>query len=261
MTGTDFFTYKANDGTDDSNIASVAFLAIDTLPPELAIDLVDSPINLNTLTITGRREEQAIITAEGTAVLSDVEYPTSFTWETTASGLTEGANTITISAEDRTGNYNRKIITISVDTLPPSINIDSVVTPTNLTFQSISGEKEAGAIVTVTTDRGASIGEVSYPDATKWSVMIDGLLPGANVVTATAKDAASNTTSVWKIIDVVNNRVGDCDGDGKISINEVQAAINMYLGLLPPAACVNPDGEGSVSIVIIQKIINGYLGL
>jgi hypothetical protein len=54
---------------------------------------------------------------------------------------------------------------------------------------------------------------------------------------------------------------GDCDGDGKVSIAEVQSAINMYLGLKGAEACVNTDGTVGVGIAEVQKVINGYLGL
>ena len=53
---------------------------------------------------------------------------------------------------------------------------------------------------------------------------------------------------------------GDCDASGKVTIAEVQAAINMYLGLKTPSACVDLNGDG-VSIDEVQKVINGYLGL
>ena len=54
---------------------------------------------------------------------------------------------------------------------------------------------------------------------------------------------------------------GDCDGSGSVTIDEVQAAINMYLGLMAVPACVDTSGDGKVSIDEVQKVINGYLGL
>lgn len=54
---------------------------------------------------------------------------------------------------------------------------------------------------------------------------------------------------------------GDCDGVGTVSIGEVQKAINMFLGLEPPACNVDCDRNGMVSIGEIQKVINGFLGL
>ena len=53
---------------------------------------------------------------------------------------------------------------------------------------------------------------------------------------------------------------GDCDGDGAVSVAEVQGAINMFLGLAPPACNVDCDGRGPVTIADIQKVINAFLG-
>lgn len=54
---------------------------------------------------------------------------------------------------------------------------------------------------------------------------------------------------------------GDCDGDGEVSIGEVQKAVNMFLGLEPPACGADCNGDGSVSIGEVQKVINAFLGL
>jgi PKD repeat protein len=54
---------------------------------------------------------------------------------------------------------------------------------------------------------------------------------------------------------------GDCDGDGTVSIGEVQKAINMFLGSLPPGCGVDTSGDGTVSIGEVQKVINAFLGV
>lgn len=54
---------------------------------------------------------------------------------------------------------------------------------------------------------------------------------------------------------------GDCDGDGQVSIGEVQKAINMFLGTLAPACGVDCNGDGTVSIGEVQKVMNAFLGL
>jgi hypothetical protein len=54
---------------------------------------------------------------------------------------------------------------------------------------------------------------------------------------------------------------GDCDGNGVVSIAEVQSAINMFLGLKPVQACVDQDNSGVVTISEVQKVINSFLGL
>lgn len=54
---------------------------------------------------------------------------------------------------------------------------------------------------------------------------------------------------------------GDCDGDGSVSIGEVQKAVTMFLGLVSPDCGVDCNGDGTVSIGEVQKVINAFLGL
>lgn len=53
---------------------------------------------------------------------------------------------------------------------------------------------------------------------------------------------------------------GDCDGDGTVSIGEVQKAVNMFLGIQSPACGVDCNGDGSVSIGEVQRVVNNFLG-
>lgn len=54
---------------------------------------------------------------------------------------------------------------------------------------------------------------------------------------------------------------GDCNGDGTVSIGEVQKAINMFLGTEPVGCGADCDGNGSISIGEVQKVINAFLGV
>lgn len=71
-----------------------------------------------------------------------------------------------------------------------------------------------------------------------------------------AVDADKSVTAEFAV-----KKPGDCDNSGTVSIAEVQAAINMYLGIMPVSACVVSDNSNTVSIAEVQKVINGYLGL
>ncbi|MDD2856647.1 MAG: carboxypeptidase regulatory-like domain-containing protein, partial [Desulfuromonadaceae bacterium] len=67
---------------------------------------------------------------------------------------------------------------------------------------------------------------------------------------------------VFTLTEVVAPTIpGDCDGDEKVTIAEVQSAINMFLGLKTAEACVDTDGLNGVSIAEVQKTINSFLGL
>jgi len=54
---------------------------------------------------------------------------------------------------------------------------------------------------------------------------------------------------------------GDGDGDGVISLGEVQQVINMFLGEAPAGNGADCDGDGVISIGEVQRVINGFLGL
>jgi len=53
---------------------------------------------------------------------------------------------------------------------------------------------------------------------------------------------------------------GDANGDGVVSIGEVQQAINMFLGTQPLGNNVDCNGDGTVSIGEVQRVINAFLG-
>jgi PKD repeat protein len=57
------------------------------------------------------------------------------------------------------------------------------------------------------------------------------------------------------------SKPGDCNGDGTVSIGEVQKAINMFLGLQAIDCGVDCNGDATVSIGEVQRVINGFLGL
>lgn len=54
---------------------------------------------------------------------------------------------------------------------------------------------------------------------------------------------------------------GDCDGNGSVSMTEVQGAVNMFLGKTAASGCVDADGSGAVTIAEVRNTVNGYLGL
>ena len=63
------------------------------------------------------------------------------------------------------------------------------------------------------------------------------------------------------IITVNSGLPGDGNGDGVVSIGEVQQAINMFLGTQPPGNGVDCNADGVVSIGEVQRVINAFLGL
>jgi cysteine-rich repeat protein len=55
--------------------------------------------------------------------------------------------------------------------------------------------------------------------------------------------------------------VGDCNGDGTVSINELVVGVNIALGIQPPSGCVAlQDASGQVNISQLIKSVNNALG-
>lgn len=89
-------------------------------------------------------------------------------------------------------------------------------------------------------------------------------LPGAYTVSLQVANGGGSrilTKTDFIMVSAINGKVGDCDGNGGVTISEVQSAINMYLGMKQIARCVDADNSGSVSIAEVQRSINGFLGM
>jgi hypothetical protein len=54
---------------------------------------------------------------------------------------------------------------------------------------------------------------------------------------------------------------GDCNRDGRTTIDEVQRAINQFLGISEVQRCNDLNGNGQVTIDELQKVINAFLGI
>ena len=195
--GSNIITVTATDAA--SNKATVsATITYDSMPPLINISQVTTPTKMNTQAITGSREEDAVvaISVNTAALVGSVTYPTATSWSCPITGLVEGANIVTAIATDVADNSAAITATITYDSLAPTVGINPVATPTNVNSQTIAGSREADAIVAISVNTAAAVGSVTYPTTTSWSCPISGLVEGANIITVSATDAASNSATV-----------------------------------------------------------------
>lgn len=101
------------------------------------------------------------------------------------------------------------------------------------------------------------------PAGTPESFAVGRLSPGIFTLMVRAYDEAGNGSALAAVaVEILAAGFpGDCDGDGVVSIGEVQRAINMFLGIAPPDCGVDSDGDGVVSIGDVQRVINAFLGV
>jgi hypothetical protein len=119
----------------------------------------------------------------------------------TASGivLQLGANVLTVTARDAAGNLGTASVTATYDPTPPTMAITTptagptYTTPTSpLTLGGTAADDIGVTQVTWSSDRG---GSGTATGTTTWSVSGISLLPGTNVLTVTARDAANNVST------------------------------------------------------------------
>jgi len=146
-----------------------------------------SPTNICTQLLSGNKEINSSIWVNGVEVISvNSETTWSYDFE-----LTEGENSISIISKDTVGNESNEInTTIILDTINPAIpTLDNVVSPTNISPQILSGNKETNSSIWI---NGTEV--ISINSDIAWSYTFD-LFEGNNSISITSRDAAGNESS------------------------------------------------------------------
>jgi large repetitive protein len=190
----------------------------------------DSRTNAATLTIRGTASDA--LTGVTVTVSSEGRVFTpalvNGTFSQDLSFSEEKAYPISVTATNEAGTATTVQRTIVYDVTPPALGIDPVVTPSNLTFQAVSGTREAGAVVTVSCTT-ALTATVLYPTATTWSVALTALTSGDNDIVVTATDAAGNSTTQTARVTVdTESPIGSLTiNNGCSSTNSLQVSLSL----------------------------------
>ncbi|MBI1921543.1 MAG: Ig-like domain-containing protein [Geobacter sp.] len=172
----------ANGGLFRTNVNSVSFTLSDTFSP---IDFAATKLN-GAVSAFGGGDVNGAWSTSGNGLNGTVTF-------TPAAPMTEGVYTTTIQPTDVFGNQSTYTIAFTVDATPPMVpTIDSQSAPTRFTSATVTGTKPTDATQVVVACAGATVGSVTYPTATTWSVNLSNLKEGGNSVTAYAVDAAGN---------------------------------------------------------------------
>ncbi len=195
--GENSITLSATDRVGNVGTWSEYVVLYDPVLPVITITAPTSGALLNTTSVIVQgvvdeavRDDQVVI--NGFAVtLSDGSF------EHLLIDLIEGPLTIDVSTVDLAGNLANAAIDISVDSIPPVLEITS---PTNglltreTSVQILGTISEAGAAITVS-------GIPATVDGTDWSFSFD-LVEGANTIEVVARDAANNMDSLTIVINL-----------------------------------------------------------
>ncbi len=138
------------------------------------------------------------VTLDG-AVVGMAVANASGTWRfTPASALAQGQHTVSAIATDAAGNTGASsgVHGFTVDSVAPAVPVlTSPAALVNTAMPTVAGAAEAGSTVTVRVD-GAVVGTATTDDVGAWSLTLaSALAQGAHTATATATDAAGNTSA------------------------------------------------------------------
>lgn len=181
-------TLDAYDIAGQKASASVA-LTIDNTPPSLQVTEPAEGLLTNQKDLSVKGSTDGSVVKVGEALVA-VDAQGGFSHTLT---LSEGAQTITVTAADDLGNERTINRSVTLDTVPPSLQVTepSEGTITNQKKLSVAGNAEPGASVTV-DGQGATLAEDGSFSLEKT------LVEGENTIVITAQDLAGNTTTVTR---------------------------------------------------------------
>jgi parallel beta-helix repeat protein len=160
----------------------------DTSPPTQPIlNTVTSPTNISSQTLSGTKEANSSILINDTEVVS-INSSTNWSY---SYNLSEGTNNISITSRDSVGNESSSVITtIILDTdAPETPTLEDVVSPTNISPQTLSGTKKANTSIWIN-----NIEVIPVNSSTTWTYDFN-LSEGENNISITSKDSAGNESS------------------------------------------------------------------
>jgi MYXO-CTERM domain-containing protein len=185
----------------DSNTNTFTVDTVAPAAPVVSTPANGSSINDSTPTYSGTAEPGSTVTivVDGTPVGTATANATGAWSFTPVVALAEGPHTVNATAMDAAGNTSpvSNTNTFTVDTLTPAA--PAVLTPangsvTNDSTPAYSGTAEPGSTVTIFVD-GVSVGTTTADAAGNWTFTPSApLADGSHTVSATAEDAAGNTS-------------------------------------------------------------------
>ena len=221
--GSHSLTATATDAAGNTSAASAALtVTIDTTAPgapaiaSFSSDtgtVGDGITNDNTLTLTGTAAANSTVKVyDGAALLGTVTANGSGAWSYTTGTLANGSHSVTATATDAAGNTSAAsaALSVTVDAAAPGSPAivsfsndtgtvgDGITTDNTLT---LTGTAEANSAVKV-YDGATLLGTVTANGAGAWSYTTAVLVNGAHSLTATATDAAGNTSAASATLNV-----------------------------------------------------------
>jgi len=170
---------------------TVTGTSIGDVSPLVTINPVSTPTKADSQVITGVTEVGSVVFVETDTTASDgLATVTGTTWSYTITGLEEGGNGITVTAEDAAGNAATAISSIVLDSTPPDLVISTLP---DGAWTSNPTLNIAGTVTDSAGTKGLVINGTAVPIAPDGSFShACPMQPGANSFSITATDLLDN---------------------------------------------------------------------
>ncbi|GAG81560.1 unnamed protein product, partial [marine sediment metagenome] len=211
-------TSKDTVGNESNEIYTAIIL--DTITPAIPnLESVSSSTNISSQILSGTKEANSSILINDTEVVS---INSSTDWSHPYN-LSEGTNNISITSRDAAGNESSAVTAIIIlDTgAPKAPTLDTMLSMTNISPQTLSGTKE-----TNTSIRINNLEEVPINPSTNWTYDFN-LSEGENNISITSQDSAGNESdeaTAKIILDTISPTVP--------ALNEVITPTNISIQVL-----------------------------
>ena len=185
--GANSIAVSATDAAGNEGNAAVNVI-MDNVSPAILIDPTPEYTSAPALVISGRIDD--ITSTTVTIQDRNATVPAGGGTYSIGVDLSEGLNTLTVTARDSAGNTAADVVTIISDTILPSIMIDPVPEFTSTATLELKGSvvDQTASVVTIQGKSAAvPAGGGTY------SLTVD-LAEGPNTLTVTVKDSAGNTS-------------------------------------------------------------------
>jgi hypothetical protein len=189
-------TAKAADAAANvSNASTAVVVTVDTIQPQISITALPAPVLVAKPTVSFSVTDTNLAGSSSCKIDSGSAESCSSPW-TTASALSEGVHSVTISRGDLAGNVGTATTSFTVDLPPAAPQITSPIgSPafTNDATPTISGSAQPSSSVTV-FDGALQLGQVTASGAGAWSLS-PALATGSHSLTAKASDGGGTSAA------------------------------------------------------------------
>ncbi|MCF6178488.1 MAG: carboxypeptidase regulatory-like domain-containing protein [Geopsychrobacter sp.] len=157
---------SARDAADNLTELSLVNLTLDTVPPVVTLNPVDSPTTVDTQNIGGSVEDGASVNVASSTAAGCSAVVSVGTWSCTLTGLVPDANDITVSATDAAGNVTTlNPVTIAYQPQLLDITLNKTLIAANQSETVVATLNLANAGDAVTLEQFADLNDNSLVDA------------------------------------------------------------------------------------------------